>query len=237
MNKCRIYKSERGAVMMETIITLPVYLFMIAGLFWLGDLCLARLALINGESVRVWENGNRHSSALIAPFNTAANVDAPAFFWFMPNNSNGGEVVTGASNFNFSLTANDTGAAFGWGQIKGGRASLDTKRSAWSLGIAAFLSRNYYDELSQPSADLLGDRRLPMLSRTDNAGNQLNFFLHSRRDGGGRSNRADAFYTNQIWQNIYLGNWGGYISPLAGGTLNPVATYPRNITRYLSWSN
>ena len=67
--------AERGVVMMETILTLPIYLIMLAGLFWLGELCLARMAFSQGENLRLWENGLRH------PFSPVAERD---LFYFLP---------------------------------------------------------------------------------------------------------------------------------------------------------
>ena len=109
--------------MMETILTTPLYLIALAGLFWLGELCMARLTFTQGENLRLWENGLRH------PFTSVAERQ---LFAFLPAQSKRGEVVTGSGLFSFTRTSPpQTG---GWGIGISGGSSMETKRSDWSLG-------------------------------------------------------------------------------------------------------
>ena len=76
MIKRFLLSREQGVVMMETILSLPIYFVLLAGVFWLGDFCIARLTLNHGQKVRLWESGNRHSSAI---------VNGNDIFYFMDN--------------------------------------------------------------------------------------------------------------------------------------------------------
>lgn len=115
---------DRGTVMLETVLTLPVYLIMLAGLFWLGELCVARLAFTSGENLRLWEQGLRH------PFTP---VPERSVFSFLPTLSSTDQLVTGSGNFNFSRTSPpQTG---GWGIGIAGTASMLTRRSDWSWAV------------------------------------------------------------------------------------------------------
>ena len=121
--------------MMETLLTAPLYLITLAGLFWLGELCMARLAFTQGESLRLWENGLRHPHS---------PVEERRLFSFLPARNRADEVVTGSGLFTFTRTSPpQTG---GWGIGISGGSSMATSRSDWSMGAnrgaLAALGRN-----------------------------------------------------------------------------------------------
>ena len=51
---------ERGSVLMETILVIPVYIAFFSGILMLGDLELGRNRLSAGDRMAVWLAGNRH---------------------------------------------------------------------------------------------------------------------------------------------------------------------------------
>jgi hypothetical protein len=51
---------ERGSILMETIMVLPLYVVMIGGIFWVGELCLAKNKLVMADRYAAWNAGNRH---------------------------------------------------------------------------------------------------------------------------------------------------------------------------------
>ena len=51
---------ERGSVLMETILVIPLYIAFLSGIFMLGDLELGRNRLSAGDRFAVWLAGNRH---------------------------------------------------------------------------------------------------------------------------------------------------------------------------------
>ena len=120
----RIMKQDYGAVMMETILSLPVYIIMLAGIFWLGELAMARLALVSGENFALWQISNRHDGNTI-----------PDFFSFMSNmNSSQEEVITRAAMQQNQFSTTDNAAANSWGKVIHGHSTISTRRSDWSAG-------------------------------------------------------------------------------------------------------
>lgn len=53
-------KSRSGAILLETLIVLPVYLVLIGGIMWIGDLILAKQQAIIGDRYGAWNRGNMH---------------------------------------------------------------------------------------------------------------------------------------------------------------------------------
>lgn len=119
----KIAKQEHGVIMMETILSLPIYIIMLAGLFWLGELAMTRIALANGENFALWEESNRHTAKSI-----------PDFFSFMSSmNSSEAEVVTKVSEQSDNFSRAD-GVTPPWGKIITGYSVVSTRRSEWSTG-------------------------------------------------------------------------------------------------------
>jgi len=52
--------STRGAILLETLIVMPVYLILIGGIMWVGDLMLAKQQAIIGDRYGAWNLGNMH---------------------------------------------------------------------------------------------------------------------------------------------------------------------------------
>ena len=53
--------AERGSVLMETVLVLPLYIAFFSGIFMLGDLDSGRNRLTAGDRFAVWASGNRHA--------------------------------------------------------------------------------------------------------------------------------------------------------------------------------
>lgn len=49
-----------GAVLLETVIVIPLYLLLIGGMLWVGDLILAKQRLVVADRYMAWNIGNRH---------------------------------------------------------------------------------------------------------------------------------------------------------------------------------
>jgi len=52
--------AKRGAILLETLIVLPVYLILIGGIMWIGDLMLAKQQTIIADRYGAWNLGNMH---------------------------------------------------------------------------------------------------------------------------------------------------------------------------------
>ncbi len=53
---------------METVIAIPIFLVLIGGTLWLGDLNLARQRLLVADRYAAWNEGNRHGGASATEF-------------------------------------------------------------------------------------------------------------------------------------------------------------------------
>ena len=207
-------KDERGVVMLETILVLPVYLLLLGGLFWLGELCLARLALTHGESLRLWENGTRYSITFVSEGD---------IFSFLPATGSNDDAITGRSGFSFTPT-NVTNA---WGQVVSGRATLNTRRSIWSWGTeAAFHNIFQGTDIASPA-----DRRMIARGTVDVP---LVSHLLSRRNYISRVGiyRQGTNDGNQ-WQTEYTSSWN------LGGRFDITPTVPedRGYSSFVSYGN
>ncbi|MBR7138798.1 MAG: hypothetical protein IKD44_04570 [Lentisphaeria bacterium] len=112
---------EEGVVLMETVIALPLYLILLAGLFWLGEVCLAKLSFTSGENLRLWEEDSRHVSS---------PVQEKTLFPFLASD---GRISTTGSLFVFEKSAPSQTTA--WGRKITGKSTMMTRRSDWSWQV------------------------------------------------------------------------------------------------------
>ena len=207
----KLFKQTRGLIMMETLITLPIYIVMLAGLFWLGETALVRLVMVDGENFTLWQAGNRHGGS-----------GAPYIFWFLDNTKDG--VMTAKADIKSnSFTPNSN--AYGWGETNSGRLVGRIKRSVWSLGAGEAV-RTYFTETSGPEpagkefADILGKS------------GDLKIF--SRAGDGSRAG-SSSYDGSTVWHSIALGSWDGLINPDSSGSSYSISAYNRNGS-YVGWS-
>ncbi len=56
----RLASDADGSVLMETVLAIPLFLVLIGGIFWLGELMLAKHQLTAADRFAAWNAGNRH---------------------------------------------------------------------------------------------------------------------------------------------------------------------------------
>ena len=212
--------NDAGVIMMETILSLPIYIILLACVFYLGELCLSRLTLTHGERLRLWESGLRHSPTPVA--------DRDIFYF-----SNLGNTFINTSSFSTVNSFSSTSSSNGWGQIRTGKASLQTQRSLWSWGanVSAENTTSYGSSTTPARNTML------MSSRDrDNAGNWSNVQLFSRTASTGRTNLyfTDDQRDDKEWLAIYQGKWKSF-GP-SGQSATTLSLYDRINTFYLNWS-
>ena len=214
-NSTSLFTNDRGVVIMETLLMLPVYLIMLSGIFWLGELCLARLAFTEGENIRLWEAGLRHSFT---------SVPERTLFSFLPSTSSN-QMITGSSSFNFTRTSPaQTG---GWGVGIAGSASILTRRSDWSWAV------------NQGALQALGENNNVSNDITIRGKNRG---LLNRNSYTGRQNLYyDGTSNGTSWKNEYGARWtvgSAVIEMPSGGTARNVSLYNRGSrnSNYNRWS-
>lgn len=225
MKNMDLYKNTRGVIMMETILTLPIYIILLAGVFYLGELGISRLSLTHGERLRLWESGLRHTDNSVAVndvfyFSFAGNPMFIQITGFSP-----------VSDFSAENTSD------GWGQTRTGKARANTQRSFWSWGanVSAENATSYGSSTTPPR------NTLQMSSRDRNSiGNWSNVQLLSRASSERRKNNDDEFYEDNEWQDIYLERWDILnIAPQQEGELKSIPVYNSGTRydKYVGWSN
>ncbi len=54
-------EGARGSILMETVLVLPLYMILLGGIFWIGDLMIARQKLVIADRYIAWNKGVRYS--------------------------------------------------------------------------------------------------------------------------------------------------------------------------------
>ena len=129
MTPCKHQNNDDGVVMMETLITLPLYLVLLFGLFVLGDYSLMRLKLMSNERVRHWENGLRHSSVAIQESDLFLNM--------------GISVASSESSFQDTVRQSDPSSE-GWSRKIAGAWRIRVSPSKWGGDGLESLNNNLW---------------------------------------------------------------------------------------------
>ncbi len=53
-------RSQQGSILMETIIAIPLYMIVLGGILWIGDLMVARQQLVIADRYVAWNKGLRY---------------------------------------------------------------------------------------------------------------------------------------------------------------------------------
>ncbi len=62
-NKDRKRDAREGVILMELVIAVALFVVMIGGTMWLGDIILAKCKLVSADRYAAWSGGNRHMLA------------------------------------------------------------------------------------------------------------------------------------------------------------------------------
>ena len=136
-------RSDRGTVLMEAIIAIPLLLVLIGGILWIGQLIYDRQKLVIADRYVAWNSGNRHG----APWGDVWQQ----FF----------------SSSSYDTVKSDSQWPLGqgnWWHFVHGEVSLEAKMPPWTSGpLGAF--DNMRGQLLQ-----LPDRTPPYFGRLDLSG-------------------------------------------------------------------
>ena len=205
--------------MLETLLTLPLYIVILAGLFWLGEVSLARITFVEAENFSLWVKGNRHKSGI---------PSLERFFW--PFDTNGDITIKAeVKSDNFRTPEN---SANGWGQINTGYLIGSTQRSKWSWGAADF-HRVFYSEISTGET--------PGEQSEESAAKGGNVMLLSRRTGNGSRSGGGSYEgtdRNRSGSSLFMTIAGSDWSciTVADYGANAISEYTRN-GNCVNWSD
>ena len=216
----KIVKNEHGVIIMETILSLPIYIVMLAGLFWLGEIAMTRIALVNGENFALWEESNRHAAKSI-----------PDFFSFLSSEfSSNGEVVTKSGRqVNHFVPSS---AAYSWGKVTQGFSNVSTTRSEWSKAAADSI------QMMNPAQGniLNNDNGKRLVYARDVVTNPSQIKLFSRVSSNNRNIYYDDSKDYVTGHDIYKSMWEENIGPVKTYAWSDLNNYTRPHQDYLDWS-
>ena len=222
--------NEKGVVMMETIITLPLYLILLFGLFVLGDYCMIRLKLNNNERVRHWESGLRH---------TGSQINANDLFMGFGNENS--EIVGSARGLSAGLNVRYP-SSLSWSQVNASAWRINVSPSDWSANGSTSIINNLWTFLNR-TGDAYGSiTGMSMYARSRVAGNNVTPVPTVTLSRLATNNRNNTYQGN--WFNIFSESYdpdgnAPVILIKAGQQVtgsNVISAYGRRNRAYESWS-
>ena len=61
VNNSKAFRNENGSILMETVIVIPLFMLLIGGIMWSGQLIYAKQRLVVADRYVAWNAGNRHA--------------------------------------------------------------------------------------------------------------------------------------------------------------------------------
>lgn len=169
-------------MMLETILSLPIYLILLAGLFWTGDIVTSRSKLLAADHAGTWTNASRHN-------NLSSGTIAGTFY--------GGQMGSGnydvANITGFNLNSS-TGTNSEWHGEYRTRATLSMRQPIF-VSTVARLTNLLWQRGETEGLGAVSNRTITMDSRSDhnyssysytqsvNARNTSDLWRRSLRDG------------------------------------------------------
>ena len=111
--------SSSGAVLMETVIAIPLFMIMLGGIFWIGDLTWTRQKLLLADRYLAWNKGMRHDDR----GQTDAGTVGGLFF------ADKSGAVTPGHTLNVLFV--DITKQYDWSHAAAGQASAKVKMPDW----------------------------------------------------------------------------------------------------------
>ncbi len=126
-------RDERGSVLMETLIVIPLYLVLIGAILWLADLQTTRIRLVEADRYAAWSRGNRHRSGI-----SAAAIKSELAQMVFPMSAGSGNVdfYTGRS-LNILIEDTGGGAVESWWHEAYAGVKINMKMPFWMRGFWA----------------------------------------------------------------------------------------------------
>lgn len=111
-----------GSILMETLLVLPLFMVVLGGMFWIGDIKLARQKLMMADRYAAWNAGNRHRSG-------KGGIDGEIRNAFFRQAEIGDQSLTGAEY--------ECGESVGWSAFVAATARARIAMPEWTRGWLA----------------------------------------------------------------------------------------------------
>ncbi len=108
-----------GSILMETLLVMPLYLVVLGGMFWIGDIKLARQKLMIADRYAAWNAGNRHR-------NFKERIDGEIRDAFFRQSDIGNQTL--------AATEYECGESIGWSAFVAATARANIAMPEWTKG-------------------------------------------------------------------------------------------------------
>ncbi|MEI6562768.1 MAG: hypothetical protein WCO42_00515 [bacterium] len=182
------FSGKSGTILLETIIAIPLYMILLGGIMWLGDLMVARQKLVIADRYAVWNYGCRYN-----PGGFDAETIHQRFF-DSSEYRNPSEVKTDKEDFDWCLAAS--------GEVK-----LKMKMPDWTRSM--FNARAIMaDQTISPGAL---DEEVDLVGRSLGGGHLVLMRTKSESEPGYIRNKYGVSESGQVtkypWTDIYNEKW------------------------------
>lgn len=126
MFECRLFADECGSVLMETVVALPLYLILLGGISWIGDLTLTRQKAAIADRYICWSRANAHASSGFSFDAVRTSLRNGLFGSYSDDH-----VSIESFALRFSLVPNT------WSSASAGVAAATLKMPSWTKGMLA----------------------------------------------------------------------------------------------------
>lgn len=214
---------DRGSLLMETVLVIPLYLVLIGGIFWLGELMLAKQKLVIADRYAAWNLGNRHRSG-VSP-QTIQNELQQSLF---PSDRVGQQSID-------AVTTRQAGENSDWSGPVGATVKLKVAMPSWTKGWLKLASVLWGGKMPDETVDLVGR----------DIDDELHHVLLRRTKYGMTGARswepgALAEENARVWDNkVYQANWPTVTSFASGGSgdgSSPSVQEYQRFGKYEDWS-
>jgi len=112
--------SQRGSIMMETVLAIPLFMILLGGIFWIGELMIARQKLVIADRYIAWNKGLRYPDKGPIDQGTIRQL-----YFSEP----GGAPL---ENHNVTAASGKIEKVFDWSHAVSGQAKLNLKMPDWT---------------------------------------------------------------------------------------------------------
>jgi len=209
--------NSRGSILMETVLVIPLYLVILSGIFWVGDLALLRSKSTFFDRVAAWSAGNRFAQGSQSGIKSSLEQD------FLQQSQVGDQQV--------EKVRTTKGSSPAWSGIAGAATTVALEPPVWTQGwrrVGVAMMEKEVDELKKTSfrsREIDDDYLHRTIMRTTD----------SYRD----KVKSRALGEQMAWLNrVYMGSWPTewtkeVSQSVSGG--NPCLKYDRHMM-YVLWS-
>lgn len=124
-------RGRRGTVLMETVLAIPIFMVMLGGIFWIGDLTVTRQQLLAADRYVAWNKGLRYDDR--------GAVDADTVHRLFFSDKYGVKSETHPP----TVRSAEVSATYDWSQEARGQVSARVRMPDWVFAMINVMNIHY----------------------------------------------------------------------------------------------